>query len=223
MTDENATNTASARTGPASAVLAAAAALTVALVSPAQGQVSPDQPFSVNVRGGVNVPTFDIADVADPGPSFGVGLKYAVSDRIFLRANGDFGFHPGAELGSGAGAVELPDVDVFHYIGGAGYRLTPAESPFYASVNLGAGAMTLDVDVQDPAPGAETSFTYFAINAGGELGYRLSRNISLFFSPQGDIAFVDDEDLDPNDVVFPDDTIDTAWVWPFTAGVEVTF
>lgn len=192
------------------------------LATPARAQVTGERPFAFNVRGGVNVPTFDIADVADPGPGFGVGLKYAVSDRVFLRANGDFGFHPGADLETGTGTVELPDVNVFHYVGGVGYRLTSAESPFYASVNLGAGAMTLD---QDPVTEGDEGITetYFAINAGGELGYRVNRNVSLFFSPQGDIAFVDDEELDPTDTVFPgDEEIDTAWVWPFTAGVEIT-
>lgn len=198
-----------------------AALATLVLTVPAQAQVTAEQPFSFNARGGINVPTFDIADVADPGPSFGAGIKYAVSDRVFLRANGDFGFHPGADLEVNGTTVELPDVNVYHYIAGAGYRLTPSDSPFYASLNLGAGAMTLD---QDPATeGAEgLTETYFAINAGGELGYRVNRNVSLFFSPQGDIAFVDDEELDPADTVFGEDGIDTAWVWPFTAGVEIT-
>lgn len=197
--------------------LALAAVVALAAAGTAQAQVTPEQPLSFNVRGGVNVPTFDIADVAEAGPSFGVGLKYVLSDRFFLRANGDFGFHSGADLVSGGTTVELPDVNVHHYIGGVGYRLTPPDSRLYASVNLGAGAMTLDVD----AEGADSN-TYFAINAGGELGYRVSRSVSLFLSPQGDIAFVDDDELDPNDVVFPDDGIDTAWVWPFTAGVEIT-
>jgi len=197
--------------------IALAAVMALAAAGTAEAQVTRDQPFSFNVRGGVNVPTFDIADVAEAGPSFGVGLKYALSDRFFLRASGDFGFHSGADLVSGGTTVELPDVNVHHYFGGVGYRLTPPDSRLYASVNLGAGAMTLDVD----AEGAE-SFTYFAINAGGEVGYRISRNVSLFLSPQGDIAFVDDDELDPDDVVFPGDEIDTAWVWPFTAGVEIT-
>lgn len=203
------------RTSLTSLVLTAVMALAAA--GAAEAQVTRDRPLSFNVRGGVNVPTFDIADVAEAGPSFGVGLKYALSDRFFLRASGDFGFHSGADLVSGGTTVELPDVNVYHYIGGVGYRLTPPDSRLYASVNLGGGAMTLDVD----AEGAE-SFTYFAINAGGEIGYRVSRNVSLFLSPQGDIAFVGDDELDPNDVVFPDDEIDTAWVWPFTAGVEIT-
>lgn len=163
---------------------------------------APERPFSFNLRGGLNVPTFDIADVADAGPSFGAGVKVRLSERIFLRGNAEFGFHSGAEIAG----VEGPDVDVFHYIAGVGYLLTPPGSPFYASVNLGAGALNLAVD----APG-DPSFTYFAINAGGELGYWLNDNVSIFFSPQGDIAFSDEAEVGT----------DNSWVWPFTAGVEI--
>ena len=163
----------------------------------------PERPFSFNLRGGLNVPTFDIADVADAGPSFGAGVKVRLSDRLFLRGNADFGFHPGAEVSPG---VEGPDVDVFHYVAGVGYLLTPPASPFYASVNLGAGALNFAVD----APGVD-SFTYFAINAGGEVGYWLNDNVSIFFSPQGDIAFSDEAEVGTDD----------SWVWPFTAGIEI--
>ncbi len=55
------------------------------------------------------------------------------------------------------------------------------------------------------------SFTYFAVNAGGELGYRLSDRVSIFLSPQGDIAFSDEAEVGTDD----------AWVWPLTAGVEI--
>lgn len=183
-------------------VLAALAAMLLLALGAleASAQEAPADGVSFNLRGGIYVPTMDIADAADAGPGFGVGVKVPVSDRIFLRATGDFGFHSGAETNG----VEGPDVDVFHYIGGVGVRLTPADSRFYASVNAGAGAMTFDIDGVD-------SFTYFAINAGGELGYWLSDRVSVFLSPQGDIAFSDEDELGTGD----------AWVWPFTAGIEI--
>ena len=180
----------------------ATAALLLALAPGAASAQASEDGVSFNLRGGVYVPTFDIADVADAGPGFGVGLKVPVSDRVFLRANGDFGFHSGAEVEG----VEGPDVNVNHYIGGLGVRLTPADSRFYASVNAGAGALTFDVD----AEGFDT-FTYFAINVGGELGYWVSDRVALFLSPQGDIAFSEEEEVGTGD----------AWVWPFTAGIEI--
>lgn len=155
-------------------------------------------PVSFNARGGLALPTFEITDVADPGGSVGAGLKVHLGDRLFLRGNADFGFHPGA-------SPSQPDIDVFHYVAGLGYRLTPADSPWYAAVNLGAGALTFAPD----APG-DPSFTYFAINAGGELGYRVTDRFSVFLSPQGDIAFSDETEVGTGD----------AWVWPLTAGIE---
>lgn len=181
----------------------AALALALLVLPAGLAAQAPERPFSFNLRGGLNVPTFDIADVADPGASFGAGVKLRLDDRFFLRGNADFGFHPGAEVAAG---VDGPDVDVFHYIAGVGYMLTPPRSPLYASVNLGAGAMSFDVD----APGVG-SFTYFAVNAGAEVGYRMSDRVSIFFSPQGDIAFSDEAEVGTGD----------AWVWPFTAGIEI--
>ncbi len=178
-------------------------ALTLLAVPAGLTAQTPERPFSFNLRGGGNLPTFDIEDAADPGGSFGAGVKLRLSDRFFLRGNADFGFHPGAELPGGA---DGPDVNVFHYIGGAGYLLTPPESPWYASVNLGAGAMTFDLD----GAGGDT-FTYFAINAGGEVGYWLSDRVAVFLSPQGDIAFSDEEEVGT----------DNAWVWPVSVGVEI--
>lgn len=155
-------------------------------------------PVSFNARGGLALPTFDIADVADPGGTFGAGVKVHLGDRVFLRGNADFGFHPGA-------VPSAPDVDVFHYVAGVGYRLTPEDTRWYASVNLGAGALTFAPD----APG-DPSFTYFAVNAGGEVGYRVTDRLSVFLSPQGDIALSEEAELGTGD----------AWVWPLTAGVE---
>lgn len=173
--------------------------LVLALVQPAVAQ-DRTSGVSVNARGGMNVPTFDIADVADPGPSFGVGVAIPVSEMLDLRASADFGFHPGAE-------ETLPDVNVFHYIAGLGLPLTGRDGdPWRVSVNVGAGAMTFDVD------GGESN-TYVAINVGGEVGYMASERVELFLSPQGDIAFTDEDELGT----------DNAWVWPFTAGVKINF
>lgn len=196
------TDSSDTRQGTSRALGAALALALLALPAGLTAQ-APERPFSFNVRGGLNVPTFDIADVADPGAGFGAGVKVRLSERFFLRGNADFGFHPGAE---GPAGVDGPDVDVFHYIAGAGYMLTPPESPFYASVNVGAGALNFAPDTP-----ADDSFTYFAINAGGEVGYWLNDNISIFFSPQGDIAFSDEEEVGT----------DNSWVWPFTAGIEI--
>lgn len=162
--------------------------------------------ISLDARGGVAVPTFDIADVADPGPSVGVGLRIPVSGRLSVLADADFGFHPGAEQ---PGGTDGPDVNVFHYMGKLAVNLLGENAgPWSFEVNAGAGAMTFDVD----APGVDP-YTYFAINAGARLGYTPSPYVTLFLSPQGDIAFSDENEVGT----------DNSWVWPFSAGVQVNF
>ena len=51
---------------------------------------------ALEVHGGVNVPTFKIADAAKLGPSGGAGLGYRLGERVWIMGEADFGFHTGA-------------------------------------------------------------------------------------------------------------------------------
>jgi len=161
--------------------------------------------FYVEARGGINVPTFDIADAADAGPSFGAGIGYQLNRKLWLLADADFGFHSGADLPGGG---EGPDVNVNHYVAKLGYEVFGhAGSPWSVIVNAGGGALTFDVD------GAGSSNTYPAINVGAKITYRMTPTLSIVLSPQGDIAFTKEDVLGT----------DNAWVWPFTAGFRLGF
>lgn len=176
-----------------------ALAMTLFGVPDARAQGTWMEKVAFEVRAGVNVPTFDIADVAEPGPSFGVGVAVPVAPRIRILGDVDFGFHGGKDGG--------PDVNVYHYMGKIGVDVLPRSVERWTlRVNAGAGAMSFDVD----APGFETK-TYFAINVGAKVGYDLTDRINVFLSPQGDIAFTDKDVL----------TTDNAWVWPFSAGAHI--
>lgn len=156
------------------------------------------------VRGGFNVPTFKIADVAKAGPSFGVGLNYKVGDRLWLIGDADFGYHSGADL---AGGGSGPDVNVYHYIAKLGYQVYGrADGKVSLVLNAGAGAMTFSVKGGD-------SFTYPAINVGAKLIYSLGNRISFVLSPQGDIAFSKKAEVGTTN----------SWVWPFAAGLRLNF
>jgi hypothetical protein len=177
--------------------------LAVALLllgSTAQAQDS-QRRFTVEARGGFNVPTFDISDAVDGGPSIGAGLGYQVSPNLWLLGDVDLGFHSGAELGG----VEGPDVKVYHYIAKVGYAVVPeGRSPWSVILNAGGGAMTFDAD-------GGASNTYPAINVGAKIAYRLSPRVSFLLSPQGDIALTDEDEVGTTN----------SWVWPFTAGVRI--
>lgn len=173
----------------------AATAITFA-TTPATAQ---DRRFVLEARGGLNVPTFDIADVAKAGPSFGAGLSYRLSPRIWLIGDADFGTH-NPKLGAG------DDIKVYHFIGKLGYDLTAGSDGRWSVIlNAGAGAMIFDAGSQ--------SFTYPAINVGAKLAYQLTPQFSFVLSPQGDIAFGKEDEI----------TTTNAWVWPFAAGLRVAF
>jgi hypothetical protein len=171
------------------------------IASPAQAQWA-ERRVTIEGRGGFNVPTFDISDAVDAGPSFGAGAAVQFAPRLWLMGDVDLGFHSGADL---AGGGQAPDVNVYHYVAKLGYELlSSGQSPWSVIVNAGAGALTFDVD------GAGSN-TYPAINVGAKIGYRLSPRVTLLLSPQGDIAFTDDAVVGTSN----------AWVWPFTAGLRI--
>ena len=184
-----------------SIALVAASVTLLTIPSAARAQAEPGR-VTLEARGGLNVPTFDISDAVDAGPSVGIGAAVQIRPRVYLLGDLDLGFHSGTDLPGGASA---PDVKVYHYMAKVGYALVPeGSSPWSLIVNAGAGAMTFDVD------GAGSN-TYPAINVGAKIAYRVSPRLSLLLSPQGDIAFTKDDELGTSN----------AWVWPFTAGFRL--
>ena len=176
--------------------LVAAAAVLLA-AAPAAAQ-TPN--LFVEGLGGVVVPTFDIADVATTGGAYGAAVGVRLSPRWVLMGEFDYGMHKDE-------ATESVDINTAHYMGKLGYSLTgPRERGWEAIVNLGAGAVSFDVEGVD-------RYTYFAINAGAKLSYNFNRTFAFVLSPQGDIAFSKETEL----------TTDNAWVWPVTAGIRINF
>jgi len=177
-----------------SATLGLALGLMAATPALAQRQAS------LEARAGLAIPTFDIADVAKGGPAFGAGVQLPLNDRWSLLADVDLGTH---EV---KGATDV-DVKVNHFMAKLGYVLGRSQDgKLEVLVNLGAGLMTFGVDGAD-------SKSYAAINAGAKVYYNFSRSVGLVVSPQGDIAFQDEDDFGAT----------TAWVWPFSVGLRVRF
>ena len=170
----------------------------LALAFPLSAQAQGGGPrLTVELRAGANVPTFDIADAAKTGPSFGGGLDLKVASRFHVLAEGDFGFHDG---------VAGPNVNVFHLMGKVGVDLLDDTGPWIVMVNAGAGALHFAID-------GGPSYTYPAINVGAKLGYRLTDRFAAIVSPQGDIAFSKKSELGTTN----------SWVWPFAAGLRIEF
>ena len=180
--------------------LAALALAATVPLTPLAAQSAPARTAFIEVLGGAVVPTFDIADVATTGAAVGVAAGLRVSPRLILMGELDYGMHEDK-------ATKSVDITTLHYIAKAGWSLTgPRDRGWETILNLGAGAVTFDVDGAD-------RFTYFAINAGAKVSYAFNPRVAFVLSPQGDIAFTKRDEL----------TTDNAWVWPVTAGLRFTF
>jgi len=182
--------------------------LSLAFVAFISGTASAeDSGIRIEAHGGIGLPTFDIADVAEIGPGGGVGFWYSPVDaRWTVGAEADFGVHGGKDIDVAGQTTTGPDVNVYHVMGKAGYFVyDKPDSKIQFAVNAGVGMVMFDVD----APGADME-SYMAINAGGKLFYELSPMIDFVVSLQGDISFTDEDVMGT----------DNAWVWPLAVGVS---
>lgn len=180
-------------------VLSMAALAVLAGASPLRAQDTPRKLF-VEALAGVAVPTFDIADVATTGGAFGAAIGYRLTPRWVLMGEFDYGMHKDEP-------TETVDINTTHVMAKLGYALTtPGTRGWDVILNLGAGVVNFDVE------GAEGN-SYFAINAGAKLAYNFSPSFAVVLSPQGDIAFTKENELGSS----------TAWVWPITAGLRISF
>ena len=158
------------------------------------------QDVFVEALAGAAVPTFEIADVATTGSAFGAVVGYRLNPSWVVMGEFDYGMHEDEPTGT-------VDINTLHYVAKVGYSLTgPRERGWEAIVNLGAGAVTFDVEGGD-------SYTYPAINAGAKVSYNFNRSFAIVFSPQGDIALSDEDEVGTTN----------AWVWPIQAGVRIGF
>jgi hypothetical protein len=203
-------------TGRFGAVLATAALL-LALPGAARAQ----QQFQIAGRGGIGIPTGDLADIADVGPTFGLKLAYRVHPRVALRVDGDVEILGGADLNSGA---QAPDLTLWHYNGGVEVEvLEPGRSPWSLAVNAGAGATTFDSDqFAGVSGGNDFSETYFSLNGGLEIGYDVQSNVRVYVAGQAYVIFADEQDTAAFAALSPEvNAFDTVLSIPVTAGVSI--
>ena len=178
----------------------AALMLTVLAASAAAAQTTHN---AVEVRGGVAVPGFDFADVAKPGPTFGVGYRYNPTGGVWVMFDADYSSQPAADDGI--------KTTVVHLIGKVGIDLVDRANPFSFILNVGAGVMLFDFD-RETTP--FDNKTYFGSNIGAKAGYAVSRSITIYLNAQADMAFSETSGAIPTS---------NAWIFPLTVGLAYGF
>jgi hypothetical protein len=110
-----------------------------------------------------------------------------------------------ADVDVGYHSSEIGDVNTYHYMGKLGFDVVKGRSG-HGDPQCGAGVMAI-------SPAGGESLSYFAINAGAKIGIKLGKAIELLISPQGDIAFSNEDEV----------LTSKAWIWPLGLGLRVSF
>jgi hypothetical protein len=190
----------------------------------AEAQETRDQKrFDAEIHGGLTIPTGELRDVTDAGPTAGISLAYRLTPRLSLRAGGDVEWLQTAELESG---IETPDMRLWHYNAGVRADLAPRLSRWTIQANIGAGATTLDTDEfqLDEETGVSLSETYFTVNGGARVGYDLNRNVNFFLGTQAHVIFGDEDDTQFFADVSPEvEPFGTMTTFPIYVGANVSF
>lgn len=207
--------------------------VTLFLGVPATAHAQNAGEWSIDGRGGIAVPAGDLADLSSVGGNAALGLAYWVTPRVALRVDGSVDFLTGRDASEeGILVSEVPDMTLWHYVGGVELRLTPPrETRWDVTVNVEGGAATVDTDdhpLLAAAPDGDLSFTetYFSANGGLDVGYRVSPHVSVFVGGQAYLVATDDQDTrvfsDFSSAVDPDG-FSSAWTFPVQGGVSVSF
>lgn len=204
--------------------LAVAAMIAVPGASRAQMQstieTDDERRFSFDAEGGLAIPATDLSEIADPGPTFGAGIGYALTDRFSLRADGDIALLEGKEIEDPTPV--LPDLNLYHYNAGVALDVAPPTSPWEVAVNVAGGATTIDgEEIIEDGPAETLSETYPAVNGGVSVGYDVTRNFNLYLGGQWYMTFADEEDTEAIADATGEEPFDLLSSVPLVAGLEV--
>lgn len=208
-----------------------ALALLGAAAVPAPAQ---EKPVDFDFRGGIGVPVGDLADAADPGPAFNVGVNFHVAERVSVRVEGGAQLHPGVvDLTEAQEGVNELSIDLVHLHTGLRYHAVRQERGWFVDLGAGAGVSNLniprvDVGVGNRAVELEVSELYFSANGGATAGYRLTDVASVFLDGQAYFVFADEDDTAALPQVLSTagedaSALGTTVDVPITAGVRLHF
>jgi hypothetical protein len=179
--------------------------------------------ISLTPKAGISLPTGRLADLEDPGASFGLRMAVDVAPRLALTADGAFEQLQGADLPDG---LRAPDMRLWHYSAGVEARvLPPSDNPWSLLADAGLGATTFDSD-HFTLPGSVVRInfheTYLSANGGLRLGYAVTPRITAFADGQAYWAKTNERDthilanLDPEDLQMFKSTV----TFPLTLGLS---
>lgn len=195
--------------------------------------------FFIEGRGGIALGLGDVSELTEPGPTFGAELGYWVQDRLALTVGGDASLLPGEDRAPSEGvAIDVPDMQIYHYTAGVQIAVTPRENPFSVRFGGGVGATTYQTDafpasfidglpmgVEAPEDG-EFSETQLTFQGNLSVGWDVSPRFGIFAGVRPYLGLTDrgETEFFHQAVSAVDERgFETAWDLPLHAGVNVEF
>lgn len=190
------------RYAPKTSSIAAGLVALALVAAPSALSAQEAESFSAEARGGVAVPVSDMADVADLGPTVGLGLSYRVHPRVDATIVGELDVLSGLEASGDAGAT--PDVELWRAMAGASVRVLRAGSPVDVTAQVLGGLTSYNTEVfpeivfgPDGAVG-DFAETYPTVAGGLKAAYPVfsSMDVSgdLYVRGAWTMMFTDDEE-----------------------------
>lgn len=215
------------------ALFATAAAMVVTSAAAAQGAWdAPRGTWTAEAGGGIAVPLGITREVQDLGPLAEAAVGYRVHPRVTLRAEGGLSFLQGAPAPAGGRA--MPNMTIYHALGGADVLLLGVSSRASLSASLGAGAAVYDTEgyegtVENPATGTvEGDFnqTWFTGSGRLKLHYVVGTGARIYVAAGARASLADEEEtavFGVFDRAAGSQGTDVVWTLPLSAGVQVRF
>lgn len=179
----------------------------------------------LQARGGVTVPTGDLADLEHPGVNVGGAVGLRLTDRLWVRLDGDASFLEGKRLPSG---IDAPGINLVHGLAGIEAPLWPMRAGARAvelSASVSAGVTSVEVEAFADASGrpyATNRNTRPSLSAAAELHYPFSSRVGLTATGRAVRAFGDAADAEVS--AFLDDEgaeLNGVWYLPLSAGLRI--
>ena len=173
-----------------------------------------NNPWNLEGRIGVAVPSAALSDVENAGLDLGLKASYFVSPYFEARVDGE------VELLGGKGSA--PNMQLWHYTAGLGWSWTnPEVTPWSFILNAGTGATTINTDSYS-TKGSFTQ-TYFTINYGVKIGYDVSKQVDLFVSGMAYTMFATHSSTQYFADIPGGRSFSTVTSFPITAGMTLRF
>ena len=198
-----------------------AALVMVALPLSADAQ---ERVWNVDLQAGYELPVQDLADMTDPGPSFGLSLGRMVHKQVSIRVGGDVG------LLSGENDIpfvsEGPSMQLFRYYAEVEANIfDPQLTEWKMLLSAGGGGAILNSD--DFSGGESLGEHWPMVKFGVTAAHPLSESIDGFLSADANWIYMDNESPEMKELqrLHPQklQPLDSSWSFPIRAGLRLHF